>query len=121
MKAALQCQSHFSAHTEDMSGSHPGEDQGLPDVQWLNAAEQAAWRGLWESTRQLFATLDAQLQDDAKMPLVHYDILVTLGEAPQQSLRMGTLAARIQSSPSRLSHTMTRLEHLGWVRRDAVP
>jgi DNA-binding MarR family transcriptional regulator len=105
------------ADTETMSG----DNKSAPAVQWLNSTEQAAWRGLWESTRQLFATLEGQLQDDAHMPLAHYDILVTLSEAPQRTLRMGTLATCINSSPSRLSHTMTRLEHLSWVRREAVP
>lgn len=104
-----------------MSDGHAGDGQGVPDVRWLNAVEQAAWRGLWESTRELFAVLECQLQTEAQMPLSYYDILVTLSEAPQRTLRLGALATRTKSSPSKLSHTMTRLEHLGWVRRDTVP
>jgi DNA-binding MarR family transcriptional regulator len=40
-----------------------------------------------------------------------------LSEAPGRALRMSELAARSSSSPSRLSHTIARLEGRGWVRR----
>lgn len=95
--------------------------EGDPDVRWLTTVEQAAWRGLWESTRELFSALECQLQTDAHMPLSYYDVLVTLSEAPHRTLRMGALATRTKSSPSKLSHTVTRLEHLGWVCREPVP
>jgi DNA-binding MarR family transcriptional regulator len=40
-----------------------------------------------------------------------------LSVAPGRALRMSELAARSSSSPSRLSHTISRLEDRGWVRR----
>jgi DNA-binding MarR family transcriptional regulator len=40
-----------------------------------------------------------------------------LSEAPGRALRMSELAARSSASPSRLSHTVARLEDRGWVRR----
>jgi hypothetical protein len=40
-----------------------------------------------------------------------------LSDAPGRSLRMSELADSTQSSRSRLSHAVTRLEGLGWVRR----
>ena len=103
-----------------MNGGNAAADEPLSDVVWLNTDEQAAWRGFLESTRHLFAVLENQLQSDSDMLFGHYDVLVNLSEAPQRTLRMGALAARVQSSPSRLSHTMNRLEQLGWVRREAL-
>ena len=41
-----------------------------------------------------------------------------LSEAPGRSLRMSELAVRANSSPSRLSHAVARLEERGWVRRE---
>ena len=36
-------------------------------------------------------------------------------------MRMSELAARAQSSQSRLSHAVARLEERGWVRRERCP
>jgi DNA-binding MarR family transcriptional regulator len=44
-----------------------------------------------------------------------------LSEAPGRSLRMSDLAVRANSSPSRLSHAVARLEERGWVRREPAP
>ena len=46
-------------------------------------------------------------------------MLVALSEAPCRTLRMNQLADRCQSSRSRLSHAVSRLEEAGWVRREA--
>jgi DNA-binding MarR family transcriptional regulator len=40
-----------------------------------------------------------------------------LSEAPERSLRMTELASLTNSSQSRLSHAVARLEETGWVRR----
>ncbi len=63
------------------------------------------------------AALDAQLQKDASLTHFAYFTLAMLSEAPGRALRMSELAARSSSSPSRLSHTVARLETRGWVRR----
>src|SRR4051794_33764606 len=41
-----------------------------------------------------------------------------LSEAPGRSRRMSDLARRANQSQSRLSHTVSRLEERGWVRRE---
>ena len=51
------------------------------------------------------------------IPHGYYEILVRLSEAPDRTLRMSQLAERSQSSRSRISHAVARLEE-GWVRRD---
>lgn len=61
--------------------------------------------------------LDRQLQRDSSMPHTYYVILVKLSEAKDRTLRMSDLAAELNSSQSRLSHAVSRLEERGWVRR----
>lgn len=73
------------------------------------------------ATQLVHEALDRQLQRDAGMPHAYYMILVALSEAPRRSMRMSELAARAQSSQSRLSHAVARLEERGWVRRERCP
>jgi DNA-binding MarR family transcriptional regulator len=90
-------------------------------TRWLTADEQKAWRAYIDGVRILREALDAQLQADADMPHAYYEILVRLSEAPQRRLRMAELASDTQSSRSRLSHAVARLEERGWVRREPCP
>jgi DNA-binding MarR family transcriptional regulator len=91
----------------------------MAEPRWLNADEQRAWRAFLTATRLLFDRLDRELQRDAAMPHAYYEILVRLSEAPDRTIRMSELANRSQSSRSRLSHAVARLEEMGWVRRDS--
>jgi DNA-binding MarR family transcriptional regulator len=92
-----------------------------PGDTWLDDDEQRAWRGFLAMTALLPGALDQQLQRDAEMGHSSYIVLAMLSEAPGRSLRMSELASRANSSPSRLSHTVARLEQRGWVRRDRSP
>lgn len=89
-------------------------------VRWLDDGEQATWRAFLAATRLLMDLLDRELQAGAGMPHSYYEILVRLSEAPGRSMRMSELAERCQSSRSRLSHAVGRLEEAGWVRRETV-
>lgn len=55
------------------------------------------------------------------MPHAYYIILALLSEAPSGGLRMSELADVLLISKSRLTHSVNKLESLGWVRRDADP
>ncbi|MEW1837123.1 MarR family transcriptional regulator [Nonomuraea angiospora] len=90
-------------------------------TRWLDADEQQTWRNFLAATQLINEALDRQLQRDASMPHTYYMILVALSEAPGRSMRMSELAARAQSSQSRLSHAVARLEERGWVRRERCP
>lgn len=61
--------------------------------------------------------LDRQLQRDSGMPHTYYVVLMKLSEAPDRMLRMSELAMELNSSQSRLSHAVARLEERGWVQR----
>jgi DNA-binding MarR family transcriptional regulator len=90
-------------------------------TRWLDEEEQQTWRAFLAATRLVFDQLDRELQRDSSMPHGYYEILVRLSEAPERALRMSALADRAQSSRSRLSHAVARLEENGWVRRESCP
>ncbi|HWC09726.1 MAG TPA: MarR family transcriptional regulator [Acidimicrobiales bacterium] len=84
---------------------------------WLTDEEQRMWRKLVAMTTLLPAALDARLQREAGLTHFSYWVLAMLSEARDRSLRMSELAARCNSSLSRLSHVVGKLEARGWVRR----
>ena len=93
----------------------------MAETRWLSDEEQCIWRAFLTAMRLLTDQLDRELQHDADMPHTYYEILVALSEAPDRTLRMNQLADVCQSSRSRLSHAISRLEEAGWVRREACP
>ena len=93
----------------------------ITTMEWLSEEQQAAWRPFVALLLRLPAALDAQLQKDAGITQFDYLVLSGLSEAPGRTLRMSELAATANSSLSRLSHVVSRLEAKGWVRREACP
>lgn len=87
-------------------------------TRWLDDDEQRTWRAFLATSEQLYGALDRQLQRDAGISHPSYVVLAMLSEAPDRSLRMSELAALANSSPSRLSHAVARLQERGWVRRE---
>jgi DNA-binding MarR family transcriptional regulator len=90
-------------------------------TKWLTADEQRAWLAWLGATELLMASLDAQLQRDAGIPHAYYAILAQLSAAPDRTLRMSDLASVVNSSASRLSHAVGKLEQRGWVSRRPCP
>jgi DNA-binding MarR family transcriptional regulator len=90
-------------------------------MEWLSDEQQAAWRPVVAMLLRLPAALDAELQRDAGINHFDYLVLSGLSEAPDHTLRMSELAAMANSSMSRLSHVVSRLEAKGWVRREPCP
>src|SRR3954451_13244347 len=95
--------------------------QNPDELGWLTPVQQQAWQGFLNSNRAVFSALESQLQSEAGMPLAYYSILVTVSQAPNRTLRMGELANQLRSSPSSISHAITRLESWGWIRRQSDP
>ena len=89
-------------------------------TRWLSEGEQRTWRAYLTANQLLSDALDRQLMRDSGLPHGYYEILVRLSEAPGRSLRMSELAVASQSSRSRLSHAVARLEERGWVRREVA-
>jgi DNA-binding MarR family transcriptional regulator len=93
----------------------------MDGTRWLDDQEHHAWRSYLAATRLLKSQLDRELQRDSQIPHAYYEILVQLSEAPGRRLRMSDLADASESSRSRLSHAVARLEQSGWVRRESCP
>jgi DNA-binding MarR family transcriptional regulator len=90
-------------------------------ARWLDADERRIWLGWVFTSRLLWEEIERDLQHDSGFSFGHYEILVMLSEAPGRARRMSELADATQSSRSRLSHAVARLEELGWVRRETCP
>jgi DNA-binding MarR family transcriptional regulator len=93
----------------------------MAETRWLTEREQEVWRSFMAAFLGLNDQLARQLQRDSGMPHAYYEILVSLSEAPDRTLRMSELAGLRGSSRSRLSHAVARLEAAGWVRRQDCP
>jgi len=85
---------------------------------WLDPGERRTWLAWVFASRMLWEELERDLQRNAGMGFGYYDILVMLSESPGRTRRMSELADATQSSRSRLSHAVARLEELGWIRRE---
>ena len=106
-----------------MFNYHPPYDACVTesDPRWLTPDELHAWLAYVATTNLLDGALDRQLQRESGMPMAYYLILAMLSDVPGRTLRMSDLAAVTQSSQSRLSHAVSKLEHNGWVRRTPCP
>jgi DNA-binding MarR family transcriptional regulator len=62
--------------------------------------------------------LECQLEEDSDLSFIEYHALARLSEERDRTLRMSELAVLTDSSLSRLSHLVTRLEKRGFVLRE---
>ena len=85
--------------------------------EWLDVEQQAAWRAWLEGSALLDEALGRDLLE-VGLTLSEYDILVQLSEQETHSLRMSELAQLVLHSRSRLTHTVSRMESRGLVRRE---
>lgn len=84
---------------------------------WLNDDQQQAWRQVVGLFMTLPGAIDSDLQRNAGLSLYEYQVLAALSEAPDEMLQMSDLAYRANSSLSRLSHVISRLEKRGCVTK----
>ncbi|CAB4575343.1 MAG: MarR family transcriptional regulator [Actinobacteria bacterium] len=87
---------------------------------WLTPNEMVAWRRYIIASRQLLASLDADLKEH-DLTLPDYEILALLSDAPDRQMRMSELAKIALLSRSRLSHRMKVMEKAGWLKREPCP
>ncbi|MGY1740561.1 MULTISPECIES: MarR family winged helix-turn-helix transcriptional regulator [unclassified Blastococcus] len=83
--------------------------------------ELRTWSGLATVLEWLPALLDAQLQRDAGLTHFEYGLLYALSSAPDRTLRLSVLAGYANSTLTRLSRAVTRLERRQWVVRAVDP
>ena len=92
-----------------------------PPVKWLTDAEVDSWLSLVRLLTWLPWSIDQQLQRDANLSMVEYQVLAMLSKSPQRTMRMSSLAEVTNASLSRLSHLFKRLERRGLARREPDP
>ncbi|MBM7825908.1 DNA-binding MarR family transcriptional regulator [Arcanobacterium pluranimalium] len=87
------------------------------NVRWLDDEEQIAWRSYLRGTATLLDLINRDMEEDNGLALSEYEVLVHLSEAENHALRMSQLADHLVHSRSRLTHTVRRLEDIGYVER----
>lgn len=87
----------------------------------LKGDNLTSWAALATVLEWLPAALDAPLVRDFDLTHFEYGILFALADAPNQTLRMTVLAGYANSSLSRLSRAVSRIEGRGWVQRSRDP
>ena len=97
----------------------PGADE--PEARWLSSGELDSWLSVVRLMTRLPWAIEGQLQRDSDLSMVEYMTMAMLGEAPEWTMRMSTLAEEASVSLSRLSHMVKRLEARGYVRREPDP
>ncbi|WP_131739301.1 MarR family winged helix-turn-helix transcriptional regulator [Actinomadura roseirufa] len=93
----------------------------MSEPRWLDATQQRDWRAYVDGSVRLSEIMDRDLKTNHGLSVSEYEILVRLSEAPERRLRMAELAENASQSRSRLSHTCSRLESKGLVKRDNCP
>lgn len=95
-----------------------GDDHGSSQFE---DGELLTWSGLATVLEWLPPLLDAQLQCDADLTHFEFGVLYALVHAPDRTLRMSVLAGYANSTLTRLSRAVTRLERRRLVERAVDP
>jgi DNA-binding MarR family transcriptional regulator len=89
----------------------------VTEVRWLSDEEQRAWRAYRRMVLVADSAIARDLSRDSGLSMPDYLVLSTLSESAGRRRRLTELAARMQWSPSRLSHHVSRMEQRGLVER----
>lgn len=90
---------------------------GATNPPWLSADQQRIWRSYLAGVARIDNHLNLALAAFG-LDLNEYEILVTLSESDDHTLRMSDLAERVFQSRSRLTHTAKRMEEQGLLSRE---
>lgn len=93
----------------------------MTDPRWLTDDERVAWLRLVAVTMLLPGRLEAELKRDAGLSHFEYYVLAMISESEGKVLALSELASRTNSSLSRLSHVVGRLENQGFLTRSTSP
>jgi len=90
-----------------------------PTAAGLSPTELRAWRGMLRVHSRLVKALDAQLDEEHRLPLTSYEVLLRVADADGERMRMCDLADSILLSRSGLTRLVDRLERDGLLARVA--
>jgi DNA-binding MarR family transcriptional regulator len=89
----------------------PGARTGQPDV-------LVAWHSLLQISVRVVREFDRRLDLEHRISAREFDVLINLGNAPGQGLRMTELANAAMLSSGGLTRLVGRLEERGFVQRE---
>ncbi|MEE8600032.1 MarR family winged helix-turn-helix transcriptional regulator [Euzebya tangerina] len=89
-----------------------------PEVEWLNDAEQQAWRALVTGISIISRQLNSDLLAAHDLSVDDYGILAMLSEATDDRLRFGELANILRVPKAHVTYRFRRLEKQGLVTRE---
>jgi DNA-binding MarR family transcriptional regulator len=98
-----------------MSASDQSNGAGVP------ADAREAWHMLLQVSSRVLRALDVALDRHERLRVSEFDVLITLDNAPDRSLRMTDLARATMLSSGGMTRLVGRLEDRGLVRRDVDP
>jgi DNA-binding MarR family transcriptional regulator len=103
-----------------MTRSRSSAARSVPsdDVQWLTPSELSSWLSVVRLVQRLPWAIESQLQRDSGLGITEYQVMAMLSDTDSATMRMSGLAEVTNSSLSRLSHLINRLEGRGLVRRE---
>lgn len=87
------------------------------DTAWLDSQEQIAWRSFLRGSAIVLERINRDMVSENGITFNEYEVLVRLSEEPNRQARMSELAKNLVHSRSRLTHTVSRLEKEGYVKR----
>lgn len=90
----------------------------MNDPQWLSADEREGWLALVSIMFRLPGAIETQLRTEEDMSLAEYLVLAMLSETPGHRHRMSALAVATNTSQSRLSRIVARMEKAGLITRE---
>ncbi len=85
----------------------------------LSSTELRAWRGMLQVHQLLMRTLDAQLVTEQDLPVSSYEVLMFIGDAEDERMRMCDLADSVLLSRSGLTRLVDRLAREELVERES--
>jgi DNA-binding MarR family transcriptional regulator len=83
----------------------------------VHANGQLAWHRLLQVSRLVLRELDRRLDEEHRIGVNEFDVLITLDNAEDRRLRMTDLADAVMLSSGGLTRLVGRLESRGLVRR----
>lgn len=87
----------------------------------VDPAKLAAYRTFITAHAEVISRIERDMAAAGVIPIVWYDVLIELYEAPDRRLRMHELARAVVLSRSTLTRTVDRLEAAGLLRREPDP
>jgi DNA-binding MarR family transcriptional regulator len=76
---------------------------------------------LLEAHAAVLTQVGREFEEAAGIPVTWFEVLLRLARSPDQRLRMAELARQVGLSTSGLTRLADRIEHAGYVRREACP